>query len=61
MIVLNRCLPHEDSMVPADGLVDQRHSCGSSSSEENGRDGNAKRVLPLLVQAWAIHQGGAEP
>ena len=48
-------------MFPADGLVDEGHPCRSSSSKENCRDGNPKRVLPLLVKAGAVHQGGTEP
>ena len=34
----NICPPHEDSMFPADSLVDKRDAFGSSSSEENRGD-----------------------
>ena len=53
--------PHENGVVPADSLVDERHPRRSSSPEENRRDGNSQRVLPLLVKARAVDERGAKP
>ena len=41
--------PHEDSMFPADSLVDKRDAFGSSSSEENRGDWHLVRCPTIFL------------
>ena len=53
--------PDEDAVFPAEGLVDERHAHGTSSTEDDGVNGHALRVLPGRVQNGALGRRGAEP
>src|SRR6185437_10665086 len=38
-----------DARRPVEGLVDKRHGCGSTTTEDEGRDGNAVGRLPRRI------------
>ncbi|GMS92233.1 hypothetical protein PENTCL1PPCAC_14408, partial [Pristionchus entomophagus] len=49
-----------DAVMPRVGLEHERHSLGSSASEDDGVDGHSLRVLPLRVDDGALSGGGGE-
>lgn len=52
--------PDEHPVTPVEGLVDQRDSCGPPAPKDDGRDGNAFRILPLGIDGGTLACGNAE-
>src|ERR1700750_1124442 len=50
--------PHEDGVLPVEGLLDQGHHGGAAAAEEEGVDRHAGRVLPLGRDRRAMGGGG---
>ena len=51
---------HKNAVRPVQGLVHQRNSLRPPSSEEDGADGHALRLFPVLVGDWTLAAGRSE-
>src|SRR3954447_15114711 len=50
-----------NARTPVECLVNEGHGSGPSSSENNGADGNALRILPSWIDGWTLRGGRCKP